>query len=682
MILILKQLVSIRGTNGQKAWNTFSIVLQTNKKLCHIMILQRVFVYSESTKWATQNAVGVAVPMLFVVIRWISFTGACAAILFYGVSSQAFSVDRTTGGRIFGGLVWISVVLTGGLLGFTITSLAWLARGSDVPYQGLAAIPPGENPSLSSAFWILLMVLHVVLDAVLMYTRVNTTGLYAIFTNICQILMSVVTIYGMALMPTLGQDRFWTQSYSPLIKAHLLVLLGMILGSTLVYVKSSHDSLREQLAEMCTEIARAFTSYASGINIALDLAKESRHDAYVTWKDMAQHVKSADQVMRMSLGAQAECSLCSFEPALWQFCSQPGADRTKYGEAIAKFQVLTQTLSSLDTMTLPVIQNVIDKGAELLSAEGKILERATKSLALLAAVIEGMAFPLKHMPLGAVCYGDGISWRPHSLEFWNDAMKDVSETIQNSSGSLKQSTLSGLEKILDPAHSNKDDVRGFAISLLTLIEHLMDECIGIEIAIAKALEISSSDLYGLHDHVSPPVATKGDQNLLHQAVAIMTVPSRSPYTSSLVNDFSLGTGYRLWMSQWESILDILSHARKMYHRLTGKVPDTLDSHDREDPLNSLSKAHRRHLYLKLFLGYNLALVSVILIGWYCYAGSDNYAENAQSIRNWFSQWQPYYFVLAFAICAQDTVDSSAIKAILRVSLIALGGSLGYVRLFM
>ena len=120
----------------------------------------------------------------------------------------------------------------------------------------------------------------------------------------------------------------------------------------------------------------------------------------------------------------------------------------------------------------------------------------------------------------------------------------------------------------------------------------------------------------------------------------------------------------------------------MYHRLTGKVPDTLDSHDREDPLNSLSKAHRRHLYLKLFLGYNLALVSVILIGWYCYAGSDNYAENAQSIRNWFSQWQPYYFVLAFAICAQDTVDSSAIKAILRVSLIALGGSLGYVRLFM
>lgn len=660
-----------------KTWNTLHILSRIENYLHNMTVLQRVFVYSESTKWAAQNAVGVVVPMLFVVIGPISFTGACAAILFYGVSSQAFSIDRTIGGRIFGGLVWISVVLTGGLLGFTITSLAWLARGSDVPYQGLDAIPPGENPSLSSAFWILLMVLHVVFDTVLMHTRVNASGLYTIFTNICQILMSVLTIFGMALMPTLGQDRFWTQAYSPLIKAHLLVLLGMLLGSTLVYVKSTHDSLREQLADMCTEIGRSFTLYASGINVALKQEKGSRHDAYMAWKDMSQNVKSADQIMRMSLGAQAECSLCSFEPAIWQFCSQPGADSTKYSLAIAKLQVLTQTLSSLDKVALPVLCHVIERGAEPHSAEWNIFETATKSLALLAAVIEGISLPLRHMPLGGVCYGDGISWRPHSLEFWNDAMKNVSDTIRNASVLLKKSTLSGLEKILDPAQSKTDDVRGFEISLLTLIEHLMDECIAIEIAIAKALEISFSDLYRLHAHVSPPVAKNGNQNFLNSTKMVMKIPSESPYTSSLVKNLSLGTGYRLWVSQWHSMREMFSYLRKLYDMIIRDLPNTVVSHVGEDPLISLSIAHRRHLYLKLFVGYNAATVSVILIGWYCYAGSDNYAENAESIFNWFSKWQPYYFILAFAICAQDTVDSSAIKAILRVSLIGLGGSLGY-----
>ena len=624
--------------------------------------------YSESTKWAVQNAVGVVVPMLFVVIGSISFSGACAAILFYGVSSQAFSVTRTIGGRMFGGLVWIAVVLTGGLLGFAVTSLAWLARGADVPYQGLDAIPPGENPVLSSAFWILLMVLHVLFDTVLMYTRVHASGLYAIFTSICQIFMSVVTLYGMGLMPTLGQEKFWSHGYSPLIKAHLLVLLGMILSSMVVYVKSSHDTLREQLADMCTDIGKIFSSHASGLNPGV-----SKYNAFLNLKNHVQGIKSADQVMRMSLVAQAECDLCLYEPALWQFCSQPGADARKYRNAITRFQVLSQTLNSLDTITFPMIRNVMEQGMEPHSAEWDVLETASVSLALLSAVIEAMAWPLKHMPLGGVCYGDGISWRPHSLEFWNTAMKRVSDTIQRSACLLKHSTLSGLEKTLQEEHSKEDDVRGFAISSLTLLEHLIDECIGVEIAVAKALEISSCDVYELEDHGLPRARAV---HVVDHVKMALNVPSENPYTSSLMHNISLGTGYRLWMSQWQSIVEIGRAVRQWSDAIFSRIPPVVV--DNPDPIISLNKIHRRNLYIKLFLGYNLATVSVILIGWYCYAGSDNYAENAKSIFDWFTRWQPYYFVLAFAICAQDTVDSSAIKAILRVSLIGLGGSLGYV----
>ena len=656
-----------------------------------LKVLQHIFVYSEITKWAVQNAVGVVLPMLFVVIDSISFTGACAAVLFYCVSCQAFSIDRTIGGRIYAGLVWIAVVLTGGLLGFTLSSLAWLARGSDVPYQGLSAIPPGENPSLSPWFWILLMVLHVAFDVILMYTRVHTSGPFAVFTSICQIFMSVVTIYGMGLMPSLGQEKFWTQAYSPLIKAHLLCLLGMILGSTLVYVKSTHDSLREQLGDMCTEIGKIFTSYASGLNTVLCTSEkdsvESKHSTLVDWSRNVQKVKSADWVMRMSLGAQKESYLCSFEPAWWMFSSQPSADAKKYNHAIAKFQVLLQTINSLDTITSPMIQSVMEKGAEPSSAEWSILETASISLALLSAVIQEIASPLKHMPYGAVCSGDELAWRPHSLEFWNNAMKRVSDTIKGCIVPLKRSILSGLEKTLEEEHSKASDIRGFGIALLTLIEHLMDECIGIEIAVSKALEISASDLYSLDQHVEDSLQastslsegkykartiSKATQSAVHCLLS-------NPFTSSLMNDLLIGTGLLLWKAQWNSIMQITQTLKSwMYAIVKGQeTGDVAQAGEDKDPIIACTRIRTRNLYLKLFFGYNISIVSVILIGWYCYARSDNYADNAESIANWFSTWQPYYFVLAFAICAQDTVDSSTIKAILRVSLIGFGGSLGY-----
>jgi hypothetical protein len=656
-----------------------------------LKFLQHVFVYSEITKWAIQNAIGVILPMLFVVVKPISFTGACGAVLFYCVSCQAFSIDRTIGGRLYGGLVWIAVILTGGLLGFTVSNLAWLARGSDVPYQGLNAIQPGENPSLSSWFWILLMVLHVVFDVVLMYTRVYTSGPFALYTNICQLLMSVLTIFGMALMPTLGPEKFWTDAYSPLIKAHLILLLGMIMGSTLVYVKSSHDSLREQIGDMCIEIGKIFSLHASRLNAVLCSSEkasvESKHAALVDWSKNVQMVKSADMVLRMSLGAQKECYLCSFEPAWWNFCSQPGANAKRYGHAITKFQVLLQTINSLDTITSPRIQAVMEKGAEPLSAEWKILETSYISLALLSGVIQEMISPLKHMPYGAVCSGDGLAWRPHSLEFWNSAMKRVSDTIKGCIDPLKRSILSGLEKTLEEEHSEASDIRGFGIALLTLIEHLMDECIGIEIAVGKALDISSCDLYSLDPHVedslqvptTPPDHRYGARAISKAAHSTVDGLLSKPYTSSLMNNLLIGTGLRLWQAQWNSIMLIAQMLRAwicgiLKGQETGDVPQVGGN---KDPILALNRTRNRNLYMKLFVGYNLSIVSVILIGWYCYAGSDDYADNAESIANWFSNWQPYYFVLAFSVCAQDTVDSSTIKAILRVSLIGLGGSLGY-----
>lgn len=631
-------------------------------------ILRDILTSTEAVKWAAQNAIGVIIPLLFLVVRSISFTEACEAAVFYGVSSQAFSMDRSIGSRIFAGLVWIAVTLTGGILGFAIVSISWLARGSSVPLEGLSELQDEANSdaALSSAFWILLMVLHIVVSVFLMYTRATIPGIDVLHANICQIYVSVVTLVGMGLMPTLGQYEFWTQGYSPFIKVNGVVLLAMVVNSTFVYVKSSHDQVREQIGDIFVEMGKLFTKLSSGFHVA-SVTKDNNTDIG-RWKNdtiSKRFVKTPRDIMRMSLVAQTSNSMCAFEPPWPMLTSQVGANRFKYANAIGKVQVFLSTLKEFETMAYLILDNVAKKDSSSSDTEKLIFDVASKVSAMMASVLASMEVPLKHMPLFGTCSGDTVPWRPHSLKFWDAQMKLVSDCIKETLGLLRESAFSGITKALQAEPLEAGDQRGAGISMLASFESMIDELISIEIAVSRALEITDTDIYSL---VEDNKADSSGDPLTWKAM--YDYAWTQPYISPPLKIICDALGLHIWNFQRKGMAQLLCNVRDF---MSGVNVDQ----DKPDLVLASGRRRQHQLYIKLFLAYNLAVVGIILIGWYCYANTGSYVTDASAIATWFKNWQPYYFVLAVAICTQDTVDASVIKAILRVSLIAIGGSLGY-----
>ena len=85
--------------------------------------MQAVFTDWEPLKWAVQNCAGLVICLLFSLVPRLTFTGSCSTTVFYAVSSLFFSVDRSVGGRLFGGMLWIGVFLSGGLIGFGLVGI-------------------------------------------------------------------------------------------------------------------------------------------------------------------------------------------------------------------------------------------------------------------------------------------------------------------------------------------------------------------------------------------------------------------------------------------------------------------------------------------------------------------------------------------------------------------------------
>ena len=87
---------------------------------------------SETAYWVVQNTVGAIIPLLFALVDDLRFPLVCIALTLYGVTSTVLSNNTTIGARIVAGSLLLGAVLSGGLIGFSIVSLSWLARGSNV----------------------------------------------------------------------------------------------------------------------------------------------------------------------------------------------------------------------------------------------------------------------------------------------------------------------------------------------------------------------------------------------------------------------------------------------------------------------------------------------------------------------------------------------------------------------
>lgn len=84
-----------------------------------------------------------------------------------------------------------------------------------------------------------------------------------------------------------------------------------------------------------------------------------------------------------------------------------------------------------------------------------------------------------------------------------------------------------------------------------------------------------------------------------------------------------------------------------------------------------------HYSFKYWLGLSLTIMSIVLILWKAKFSSENQLQNAYDLTYFFFVWQPIYFWLTAAICIQFQVEAAAFRAVLRTTMTAIGGTLGW-----
>lgn len=70
-------------------------------------------------------------------------------------------------------------------------------------------------------------------------------------------------------------------------------------------------------------------------------------------------------------------------------------------------------------------------------------------------------------------------------------------------------------------------------------------------------------------------------------------------------------------------------------------------------------------------------MAIVLILWKTKFSSENQLKNAYDLTYFFFVWQPIYFWLTAAICIQFQVEAAAFRAVLRTTMTAVGGTLGW-----
>jgi len=178
---------------------------------------------SEPVAWAVQNAVGVLFAMMFSVVWPLNFTLACVSSVLFTAASTVLSIDRTVGGRLFSASMFVGAMLSGGVLGGAVSSLAWLARGGSkgiAVYAGdaQAALERIGNLTLSEAEQLgLISPSNPVLEAIertlgAEIRSIESENVIQIVGNVIELADSGAAEKGVSLLPeplqVLGEDLF------------------------------------------------------------------------------------------------------------------------------------------------------------------------------------------------------------------------------------------------------------------------------------------------------------------------------------------------------------------------------------------------------------------------------------------------------------------------------------------
>jgi len=613
-----------------------------------------------------------------VVVRKISFASACLTCVFYGVSSQTFSLNRTVGGRLFGAWNWIGSFMCGGLVGFLIVTLAWLARGDatavlEYAYDNNDSISilgePGKyesylkdaawNPipywwgnatadavrllevlnseTVSAGFWALLMVLYAIFSVVYSYSRGFFKGLEFMYSLISIVMMSMIVVLGGGLMPMLGQRLFWDHVVGAFIKALLLVCGGMFFSGTLVYVNSSHDEVRERTAMLLVRMGQSMSWLSSSLHVCMSevqrrvaepqaeggsdeketdgkLKSEEIKNLLDEWK-LRQRVVNIHELLKESLGIKAYIGTCFFEPPWPGICSQWGADYKKYDALLFQIQLFMGSLNCINSIVCQVLSAMVNhhKPEDLARAE-PLLNALIDVLTTISGVLIDLSETLKTMPLGRKCSGDGLLWRPKSLEFWDSKMSGLRKAIYDHLDTMKESSLRGVMSALEKVDISMQPtfyLGGSSAVLIASCESLIDTCIPIEVLAAKALDITdTSDVMHLSSIIIGQPVKESDQGGSEKKESIVDsakklrsriwVCKHATYIQPCWEAIWLASGLFSWSIQLRSL-------RQMASKICSKDYFLYSCNFQK----AMTKKNI-YTYMKFYLATNLAIISIVL----------------------------------------------------------------------
>lgn len=231
------------------------------------------------------------------------------------------------GGRLFAASIFVGCMLSGGVIGGSLSSLAWVAHGSSqglyhyfnkalenpmlqgIPAvrnftdeqlrtilgEGLALFADVEKisflpvpafveeagsewfsefaalfPPIKDGFWILLMVLFAIFSIPFCIARAHKNLKVGVLMAISTLFMGSQVIFA-TLMPTLGLREYWTQITSGYIKVALVSGGAMVCTALIAFVKPSHDTAREQIGNVFKHTGLLLSGIASTMSTPVEL---------------------------------------------------------------------------------------------------------------------------------------------------------------------------------------------------------------------------------------------------------------------------------------------------------------------------------------------------------------------------------------------------------------------------
>ncbi len=510
---------------------------------------------SETAFWVAQNSVGVIVPLLFAIIPALRFPMACIASVFFAINSQTLSGDTTIGGRIMAGCKFMGATMTGGLVGFAVISLSWLARGSarslfeiaadmELPnitnyfdgqgdlsgaieflYEDIQVIREADMMRIPTVFWVLLIVLFGILTIPWAWIRSTATNPLKISSSVISLALTCsVAVFGIVI-PVTGQHALWTLVFGGFLKAACIAMLGVILGGTLIYVRSAHDELRKCYAGVIKDAGNNISHVTACLQESMHVAASAKSSLRNIGLKPLSHIIEYDKTMRKgSIKCYLEMlqdlqltngllSSCKTEPPIPGFASQWGANVDLYSLVGEYIECLVSQIGSIELIFMSIKGNADRDGdrknqgswstAADIPIGLRIVQSASYVSAGVASVLQASSDALSHMPVFKRCSGNTISWRPKRKEFWLDFYREISNILHDKEMRmyLGKSGLSGTKEILDNSEGSSTSfcLDGSSLVLVTALESLLDYSIQLDQTIAKALDIDDFEQFEAKD---------------------------------------------------------------------------------------------------------------------------------------------------------------------------------------